>query len=225
MGGAVAAAMARSGRISGRRRRHRCLRTPPGLTGSYQTGGKAGEFPRLRRAMVQRPPQGAFPHNLCRSMYLFGGVRGLHPPRSHMYRPGPTGSIGQEFKTRVHERHGSGSKWAAQGRTSCRWPWGGIVVRELFPTGGGRSSTATRGYESCSRTGAQGNGRFGGAHEHDYEVGYRQKICPHGKSSDPLLWYGGPTELLRSGGPWGQAVLYRSRRSKGDTPDHVAARV
>ncbi len=34
-GGAVAADAARSGRRSGRRRRHRCLRTPPGLTGSY----------------------------------------------------------------------------------------------------------------------------------------------------------------------------------------------
>jgi len=39
----VAAAAASSGRRSGRRHRHRCLRTPPGLTESYQTGGKAGE--------------------------------------------------------------------------------------------------------------------------------------------------------------------------------------
>ena len=38
-------------------------------------------------------------------------------------------------------------------KESCHWPWGGIVVRELFLAGGGKSSTATGGYGSCNRPG------------------------------------------------------------------------
>jgi hypothetical protein len=40
----------------------------------------------------------AFSHGRPRSLYLFGGVRDLRPPRSHRHRPGPTGSIGQETR-------------------------------------------------------------------------------------------------------------------------------
>ena len=186
--------------------------------GKLSDRGEGRRIPWIEACHGATSSPGAFPHGLCISLYLFGGVRDLQSPRSQRHRPGPTGSIGQGYKTRVQERYGSGSKWAAQGRISCRWPWGGIAVRELFPAGGGKSSIPTGGYKSYSRTGAHGAGRFGGAHEHDYVVGFWQKVCPYGKSNDLLLWYGGPTELLRSGGPWGQAVPYRSRRSEGDTP-------
>ena len=52
-------------------------------------------------------------NGLCRSMYLFDGVRDLRPPRSHMHRPGPTGSIGKE--TRQAFRSGGRAKLSYEG--------------------------------------------------------------------------------------------------------------
>ena len=135
---------------------------------------------------------GAFPHGFCRSLYIFGEVRDLQPPRSHMHRPGPTRSIGQE--TRQEFRSGwreyllcyAGNTYAAQGRFSCMLTCGGIVVRELFPTRGIRSSTATSGYGRCSRTGAQGTGRFGGAHRTRW-WGFTRRTSPHGKVQRPTV--------------------------------------
>ena len=43
-------------------------------------------------------------------------------------------------------------------------------ITNLPRAGGGGSSTATTGYGSCIRTGAQGTGRFGGVTEHDYNT-------------------------------------------------------
>ncbi len=52
-------------------------------------------------------------------------------------------------------------------RISCQWPWGGIVVRKVFPRRQHIDyyTTVLRSwYWSNSRTGAQGTGRFGGVH-------------------------------------------------------------
>ena len=48
-------------------------------------------------------------------------------------------------------------------KISCHWPWGGIVVREVFP----RRRQIEYRYDrvrSCNRIGAKGTGRFGGVH-------------------------------------------------------------
>ena len=66
---------------------------------------------------------------------------------------------------------------------------GGIVVRELFPTSGGRSSTFASGCYSCNRTGEAPDGSVGHT-EHDYVVGGLCSIFPQGRSKDGgPLWY------------------------------------
>jgi len=148
---------------------------------------------------------GAFPHGLCRSLYLFGGVRDMQPPRSHRHRPGPTGSIGketrQEFSSGWREYLLCYSRitYDAQGRFSCLCPWGGIVVHELFLAGGNRLRTATSGYGSYSRTGSQGTGRFGGARR-TWWWGFTRKTSSHGKVQRPIVVTRSPVELPSRGG-------------------------
>jgi hypothetical protein len=72
----VAAAAARSGRRSGRRRRHRYLRTPSGLTGSYETGGKAGECLENpgREVFFGVGARGSLPIRRRQIAYCYGGT-------------------------------------------------------------------------------------------------------------------------------------------------------
>ena len=95
---------------------------------------------------------------------------------------------------------------------------GGIVVWELFLTGGGRSSTFTSGYLSCNRTGESPDGSAGRT-EHDYVVG-GYAVFPHKEGPETVdhCGTGGSTELLCNGGPGRQAALVRSRRSEGQYP-------
>ena len=145
---------------------------------------------------------GAFSHGLCRSLYLFGGVRDMQPPRLHMHRPGPTGSIGLETRQdfgsgwREYLFCYEGNTYADQGRFSCLWQRGGIVVRELLPTGGSILSTATSRYGSCSRTGAQGTSQIGGAHRTGW-WGFTRRTSPHGKVQRPSVGTGGSCSRSR----------------------------
>ena len=95
---------------------------------------------------------------------------------------------------------------------------GGIVVREIFLAGGGRSSTFKSWYWSCNRTGEAPDGSAGRT-EHDYVVG-GYALFPHKEGPEAVDHCGtrGSTELLCSGGPGGHATLARSRRSEGNTP-------
>ena len=64
---------------------------------------------------------------------------------------------------------------------------GDVVVRELFLAGGGRSSTATLGYGSCSRPGEAPAGSAGRT-EKDYVVG-GYAVFPHKARSSDRSWY------------------------------------
>ena len=95
----MAAAATRTGKRSGSRRRHPCLRIPPGMTGSYQTIGKAREClenPGRDVFLYGVSARGSLPTRPLHIVVPIRWVRDLQPPRSHWHRPGPTGSIGQE---------------------------------------------------------------------------------------------------------------------------------
>ena len=147
----------------------RCL-SPTGLTRNHKIGREGRRMPisswarRLRRRF-----SGAFPHGLCRLLYLFGGVRYLQPPRSHRHIPGPTGSIGRD--TRQDFKSGGRGKLSCEGiiepvvfgsirslrplkeerrASGLRWPRG----TELLPTGGfeGTGGSYPRDQSSGSTT-------------------------------------------------------------------------
>jgi hypothetical protein len=77
------------------------------------------------------------------------------------------------------------------------------VVRKLFRTGGGRSSTFTSRYWSCVRTGEAPDGSAGRT-EQDYVVG-GYAVFPHKEGLETVdhCGTGGSTEVLCSGGPGG----------------------
>ena len=83
-------------------------------------------------------------------------------------------------------------------------------ITNLPRAGGGGSSTATTGYGSCIRTGAQGTGRFGGV----TEQGYKNLHCRHILAGDagymgvyePLVNGGIVVVELSTGGAWGHAA-------------------
>ena len=95
----MAAATARSGRRSGRRRRHMSLRTPPGLTGSYHTGGKAREMPcdiLGGTSCSTYVLAGAFPTAAPYRLRHRGYGVWIAAPAYHR-RPGPTERFGQDY--------------------------------------------------------------------------------------------------------------------------------
>ena len=148
----------------------------------------------------------------------------MQRPRSLRHRPGPTESIGQEIKTRVQERHGSGSKWAAQERSFVPVAIGGIVVRELFQAGGGRSVPLRQGTRATTAPERYRTVRRGSPNR--FRGGEWQKEHPKGGSKDGGPGgTGGSTELLCSGGARGQAAPNNHVDRKATPPDHVAARV
>jgi hypothetical protein len=57
-----------------------------------------------------------------------------------------------------------------------------------------------------------------GCAEHDYAYGVYDEDFPTRQGPVPDYGAGDSTELLCSGGPWGRAAPFRSRRSEGDTP-------
>jgi hypothetical protein len=148
----------------------------------------------------------------------------VQPPRSHRHRPDPTGSIGQEYKTRVQGRHGSSSKWAAQGSFFVPVAIGGIVVRELFQAGGGKSVPLRQGTGAATAPERHRTARRGSPNM--FRGGEWQKEHPQGRSRDGGPGgTGGSTELLCSGGPRGQAAPNDHGDRKATPPDHVAALV
>ena len=86
-----------------------------------------------------------------RSLYLFGGVRDLRPPRSHSHRPGPTGRIGQETRQAF--------KSGGRAKLSCEGIFESVIYGSLHSLKPLKEDLRTSGHGAASEYGSSSSRR------------------------------------------------------------------